>query len=226
MAKNMYSFVDKRWNPVRGKCVFDCSYCYTKQWGRSYPLHLDRRVLKKDLGNGKIIFICSGCDLFAPDVPYEWQNLIVEQTQKYTENQYLWHTKNPYYLVNRIRPAANYIACVTIETNKYLPSTISSAPMPWERIKYLHQWEGKRMITIEPIINFDLEPFVEMIKDILPIQVNIGADSRKCNLPEPSREKIIELISELENFTTVHKKSNLGRLLHSETLNKYPMRAK
>ena len=212
MARNMYEFVDKRWNPVRGKCLFDCSYCYTKQWGRSYPLHLDEKVLWEDLGNGKMIFICSGCDLFAPDVPIEWIYRVIEQTRKYRKNQYLWHTKNPERLIGIIDPLPNDIACITIETNKYNPH-ISKAESPSNRFISFQNWYGKRMLTIEPIMEFDLDIFIGMIKEIMPYQVNIGADSRHCNLPEPPKEKIIELISELEKFTTVHKKSNLRRLL-------------
>jgi len=52
-----------------------------------------------------------------------------------------------------------------------------------------------------------------MLKECEPIQVNIGSDSGKHNLPEPSREKVLELISELEKFTAIHNKSNLKRLL-------------
>ena len=219
MAKNMYTFVDERWNPVRGKCMFDCSYCYTKQWNRTYPLRLDEKVLKKDLGRGKYIFICSGCDLFAPDVPIEWIYRVLEHTRKYPENRYLWHTKNPLRLSSIIKPEANDIACVTIETNRYIPSTISNAPMPIIRMEYLRDlWEGKRMITVEPIMDFDLDLFPGMILEARPMQVNIGADSRKCGLPEPPKEKIIALISELEKFTTVYKKSNLGRVLNEKNL--------
>jgi len=212
MAKNMYEFVDERWNPVRGKCVFDCSYCYTKQWGRSYPLRLDEKVLNKNLGCGKMIFICSGCDLFAPDVPIEWIYRVIERTRKYINNEYLWHTKNPSRLTTIIDPLPNDIACVTIESNRYTPH-ISKAVSPDNRFNDLRYWYGKKMITIEPIMDFDLDIFTRMIREVSPYQVNIGADSRNCNLPEPSREKIIALISELENFTTVHKKTNLDRLL-------------
>jgi DNA repair photolyase len=27
---NMYPFVTHTWNPIRGKCPHDCSYCYMK----------------------------------------------------------------------------------------------------------------------------------------------------------------------------------------------------
>ena len=54
-----------------------------------------------------------------------------------------------------------------------------------------------------------------MIKTCNPIQVNIGADSshKRNKLPEPPKEKILELIEELEKFTSVVQKKNLRRLL-------------
>lgn len=69
------------------------------------------------------------------------------------------------------------------------------------------------LVTIEPLCDFDLNEFVEIIKKAQPVQVNIGADSKGCNLPEPSKEKILALIAELNKFTIIHKKSNLERLL-------------
>lgn len=44
-------------------------------------------------------------------------------------------------------------------------------------------------------------------------QVNIGADSGKNNLSEPSAEKVRALIDELSKFTKVVQKKNLRRLL-------------
>ena len=73
----------------------------------------------------------------------------------------------------------------------------------------------KKYITIEPIMDFDLPEFIKMIKSCNPIQVNIGADSspKRNNLSEPSKGKILALIEELEQFTTVVQKKNLARLL-------------
>jgi len=59
-----------------------------------------------------------------------------------------------------------------------------------------------------------------MLKECEPLQVNIGADSGKNGLPEPPIEKVLELVAELEKFTTIHNKSNLGRLLKSGNDNK------
>lgn len=37
-------------------------------------------------------------------------------------------------------------------------------------------------------------------------------DSGRNNLPEPSKEKVLQLVAELEKFTVIHNKKNLGRL--------------
>jgi hypothetical protein len=71
----------------------------------------------------------------------------------------------------------------------------------------------KTFVTVEPIMDFDLPEFVELIKRANPIQVNIGADTGHNNLPEPPKGKVLELIAALGEFTTVKQKSNLSRLL-------------
>jgi len=45
-----------------------------------------------------------------------------------------------------------------------------------------------------------------------PVQVNIGADSGNNNLPEPSWEKIQQLVGILEKKTRVVLKKNIKRL--------------
>lgn len=29
---NMYNFITHTWNPIKGKCWHDCSYCYMKKF--------------------------------------------------------------------------------------------------------------------------------------------------------------------------------------------------
>jgi hypothetical protein len=93
---------------------------------------------------------------------------------------------------------------------------MGNTPTPWERaqeMNNIHQIGFKTMVTIEPILDFDIKELYQLVKMCKPFQVNIGADSCHHNLPEPPKEKIIELISELEKFTTVYKKNNLRRLM-------------
>jgi len=68
-------------------------------------------------------------------------------------------------------------------------------------------------VTIEPVMDFDLDELVALIRKCEPAQVNIGADTGGNKLPEPSPEKLRELITGLEEFTTIHSKRNLSRLL-------------
>jgi protein gp37 len=75
---NMYAWVDFTWNPIKGACPYNCGYCYTRRWGDLRPLlHLDERELRVDLMSGNCVFVCSGCDLFHPDISkvYPQKNL-------------------------------------------------------------------------------------------------------------------------------------------------------
>ena len=69
------------------------------------------------------------------------------------------------------------------------------------------------MISVEPIMEFDLEILTSWIKRREPEFVNIGADSKGHKLPEPSPEKVRDLIDSLKKFTEVKVKDNLKRLL-------------
>ncbi|MDR1626430.1 MAG: DUF5131 family protein [Spirochaetia bacterium] len=211
---NMYSFITHQWNPVRGKCPYNCSYCYVGRWGNAQKsLYIDRKDLKSPLGAGRFIFICSGCDIFHSDVPRDWITDVRNQTLQYPDNKYLWHTKNPQRLVELIEPGPADVACVTIESNIGYEK-ISMASVPFERAMYLRKWEGRKMITVEPILDFDLDVFIDLILSCKPDQVNIGADSGRNRLPEPTLWKIEQLVYALEiNSITVHQKKNLNRLI-------------
>jgi protein gp37 len=214
---NMYDFVTHTWNPVKGKCSFECSYCYVGKWKQEQkPIHLDEKELNANLCEGNFIFVCSGCDLFADDVPKEWICRILDRTDEFPKNKYLIHTKNPEKAMNIDEYAELFndrmTLCVTIETNRQIAYHISNAPPPIERAVPLNRYQGERMITIEPILDFDVDIFSEMILYAKPQQVNIGADSGRNNLPEPSAEKIGELIKRLELYTKVHLKKSFVML--------------
>jgi hypothetical protein len=100
----------------------------------------------------------------------------------------------------------------TIETNR--ENDFTGGQLIRDRAKSMSMLEGFRtFVTIEPIMDFDLDELLFLLKGIQPEFVNIGADSKNHGLSEPSKEKVLELISELNKFTVVRKKSNLDRLL-------------
>ena len=54
---DMYKFVNYTWNPIKGKCLHDCSYCYMKQINpNANPPRLAEYELNTDLGCGRGIF--------------------------------------------------------------------------------------------------------------------------------------------------------------------------
>lgn len=207
---NMYEFITHTWNTVKGQCSHDCSYCYMKRWGRLKPVRFDEKELKTDLGAGNFIFVGSSCDMWANDIPEDWIIKTLEHCGRY-DNRYLFQTKNPEN-IRRILVYESHV-CITLETNRHYPEIMRNCPTPEQRVEQMKLIRHPLYITIEPILDYDLPIFVEMIKMCQPLQVNIGADSGKHNLPEPDKGKISELIHELEKFTVIHNKSNLHRLL-------------
>lgn len=216
---NMYTWVTDEWNPVKGKCSHDCSYCYMKRWGKQNPVHLCENEFKVDLGSGRFIFVVSGSDLFANDIPEEWIFKTIQYCCKF-DNTYLFQTKNPTRIFelmtnyDLVLPAKVKI-CTTIETNRWHYPELGSAPDPEGRSFFMSKITLDKYVTIEPIMDFDLPEMVNLIKQCNPIQVNIGADSGNNHLPEPSKEKILALIDELKKFTVIDQKRNLNRLLNS-----------
>jgi hypothetical protein len=178
------------------------------------PVRFDEKELKTDLGSGNFIFVGSSCDMFAGLIPYEWIVKTVKHCNQY-DNSYFFQSKDPawFYIVT-LYCFKDYSLCTTIETNRQYPEIMGDAPYPINRAIAFNKIPiEQKYITIEPIMDFDLSELVEMIKMCEPRQVNIGADSCGHKLPEPTPDKILQLIDELSKFTIVHQKSNLKRLL-------------
>lgn len=214
---NMYDFVTHTWNTVKGRCPHDCSYCYMKRWGDQKPVRFDKSELKTDLGSCNYIFVGSSCDMFAEGIPLDW---ILETIAKMNQhdNRYLLQSKMPsrMAMLQKQLDHTRTVVCTTIETNRHYRKIMRFAPIPLLRAEAMKSMERiEKYVTIEPIIDFDMEPMVELIKICDPIQVNIGADSGSNRLPEPPYEKVLELIDRLKQFTMVAKKRNLGRLERS-----------
>jgi DNA repair photolyase len=213
---NMYPDV-KTWNGMYGMCQFMCVYCYNKiHWKKWGNMRLNEKALKDNLGENNFYFVGSSCDMFAEAIPDWWITSVLTHCLAYPHNTYLMQTKNPKRMYGFYRHSwmgNNYIYGTTIESNRQYPE-FSKAPSVDERKKWITLFSGKKMLSVEPIMDFDLESFVEMIKDIRAEYVSIGANSLKyITLPEPPKEKVIALITELRKFTEVRIKPNLNRLM-------------
>lgn len=222
---NMYEFVTHTWNPLAGECPHRCSYCSTNKLSSRYPVikakysgepRLDDRQMADNLGKDNFIFVCAQNDLFACGVPAEIIISILDKCCRY-DNRYLFQTKNPDRIlgfIDRLPPGKSVI-CTTIESDidYEVYSSIDAYSNQRLRACAMSEIELLKYVTIEPIMDFDLDEMTKLIYKCDPVQVNIGADSGGNNLTEPPKQKILELISELSKFTKVVLKPNLSRLL-------------
>ena len=223
---NMFEWITHTWNPIKGKCSHDCSYCYMKHWGEQKPIRLSENEFKTNLGEDNFIFVGSSTDIFAQNVPKEWIERVLYKCSK-NKNRYLFQTKNPARISHfngaftnlLVKNMRQVIVGTTIESNRYYKEFMRNSPKPSKRAEVMSRFLYPKIITIEPIIDFDLDIFSSMLKNINPEWISIGADSQNSNLPEPSEDKIKNLILELEKFTKIILKPNLKRLYKQSSLN-------
>lgn len=182
----------------------------------SGELFLIEKELLKNEGSGEVIFVQDCGDLFASSVPAEWIEKVLKHLCDYPDNTYLFQTKNPmrfFDFMGKYPPKK--ILGTTLESNR--DYQISKAPSPFMRhieMKGLSKYNVETMISIEPVMDFDLEVFTDWIREINPKFVSVGADSKfRTKLEEPSKEKLERLVVILKTFTEVKNKDNLKRLM-------------
>lgn len=219
---NMYDDV-VTWNPLGGQCPHQCAYCSTNRLKRfpviKYKYSGELRLfsdLHKLPKKPATIFVAAQNDLFAEAVPDSFILRVMSECQINTQHRYFFQTKNPgRYLDFKFNIPKGSILCTTLETNRWYDHIMGNSSRPENRAWYMKDIVGfEKHITVEPIMDFDMRGMVAMIKHCNPTRVNIGADSKGNNLPEPSKEKILALIEALRAMDIeVKQKSNLARLI-------------
>jgi protein gp37 len=180
----------------------------------SGPTSFDRKKAAEDLGEWNTVFMENCSDLFAAAVPDAMIRKVLAHCRRYPKNTYLFHTKNPARFADYLAAMPpKRILGVTAETNRPTP-TISLAPSPMARLAAFGGLPGSKLITIEPIMDFDLAPFGAALLAAKPDFVIVGADSKGTTLPEPPKAKILALLALLRKAKVrVDRKTNLARLL-------------
>jgi len=180
----------------------------------------DYKIVEKELSKkfkvNENVFVGNCNDLFQKDVPDLFIKEILKFYRGFRETNFIFQTKNPHRVIYHASelPIKSTVI-TTIESNRDYPEIYNGeVPKIKDRINGISFFTlVKTQITIEPILDFDLEIFVAMLKKANVNQINIGANTSKLKLPEPRANKILYLIKELETFTVVKQKSNLERLL-------------
>jgi hypothetical protein len=210
---NMYAHA-KTWNPFKG-CGYDCPYCihsFQLQSKRQKQLcqrcydyvphcHPDR--LGK-IPSAEIVFVAGNADIsFCPPAfTHQILDAIERHNERCPYKIYYFQSKRPAYFEPFLaRLPANVILVTTLETNRDAGyEQISKAPPPSVRYaQFLDLDYPRKVVTVEPLMAFDIDTFPRWIVQLKPEYVWIGLNSRPqaVQLPEPSTAKVKELIESL-----------------------------
>lgn len=214
------------WNPFRG-CDFGCRYCepsFKRQAKRqkqncklcySFEPHFHPERLKT-LPGTPIVFVCGVGDLSfcRDDHMREIIGRVVEHDEKHADRTYYFQSKRPSFFAPYIAELSkNCVLVTTLETNRddgY--EKISKAPPPSERHRqFLELDYPRKVVTIEPVLDFDLDPFVDMILAVNPEYVWLGYNSqpKSVSLPEPDTTKMSALMNALKGSGIAIKEKDL-----------------
>jgi DNA repair photolyase len=210
---NMYQWVDYTTSPIKG-CEHDCSYCYL----RAIPnFNFEPRFSEKELNcrrePGATFFFGSAADMWGKWVPSEWIQRVLNTCDDMFAI-YVFQSKNPERF-HEFQSQFNrsFMLGTTIESDIYYAD--SKAPPVYQRAYELSQLHEniKRFVTIEPVMDFNMDIMLNLVLGTEPDFVNIGCDSKGHGLVEPPGRKVKELICRLEQKTEVRIKPNLRRIL-------------
>ena len=184
---NMYQHSVYQWNPFVG-CKHQCVYCLSsfqaqiKRWAKKncpecykfepHYRHLEDR-LKQQLPRTKFmqfIFTCSNGDVAFCKT--ESLRKIVDRIRSESSKTFLIQSKDPEKF-NRLIFPDNVILGITLETNRNKNyGKYSKAPIPSKRYgDFLAVKHPLKMVTVEPVMDFDLNVMVHWIKKINPCMV-------------------------------------------------------
>ncbi len=218
----MFSIVTSTWNPISG-CLYDCRYCWAKslaltklktakRYANGFKPSFNTSEFRVNFGRGDLVFVADMGDMFAPFIPDRWIKQVLDHIRQFPEADFLFMTKNPKrYLELLPFIPQNTILGTTIETDMnslIVEGKVSFAPPPSERAEAMKllDWDRK-IVSIEPILQFNFDVIIKWIAEIDPFIVYVGYDNYGCHLHEPSIQQTFELLHKLSETALVIKKT-------------------
>lgn len=212
--KKMYSERRENVSVFRG-CGYSCSYCAFRtslrrspcEKCRTFEPHAHMEVLDRTPPKtraGEFLTIGLTGDISFMDMADFWE--VIEYCRKWRDRTFLIQSKKPWYFLQflehimPLRIPDNVIIGTTIETNR-TTDTISKASEPVLRGYALNLLNHRTEVTIEPIMDFDLQNMLDWMQALAPEFIYIGYNSNpNIRLPEPSLSKTIELTEGLRDL--------------------------
>lgn len=210
---NMYLHSKLQWNVGVG-CDHQCKYCEdsfqrqmkrqkhncTKCYTFTPHFHPERLNIKLPETKGpQFIWPFSSADIAF--MKEEWVRQVLQKIREHRDKTFFFQTKDPQSLKKYSFPA-NVILGITLETNDnemYKQKKISKAPSPTKRAKIFADIDHRRkVITIEPIMEFDTVKMLELCSQIDPVRIYMGYDTKNSKVPEPTYHEFQTLIKALE----------------------------
>lgn len=231
VVSKMFTFPDSgamtTWNPYVG-CEFNCynGGCWARHLAETRLKHLPQYRdgfhphwvgWKGDLlysprfKADSWVFVCSMGDIsFATNAEFRQIRDVIKCN---SQTHFLLQSKNPKRFQDWVPFPENVWLGTTIETNRDT-SQWSKAPLTENRwMEFYNVDHPHKLVSIEPIMDMDTGILASWVKFIRPEIVFVGADSRHNNLPEPSWDKVQELLTRLREFLPqVIEKAGLERL--------------
>lgn len=219
----MFKTITRTWNPFVG-CEYECynSGCWARRLALNKLNHLPRysdgfkpkfieKELLKRFKPGEFVFVSDMGDIsFATTTEVV---KILNRISQFPLTNFLIQSKNPKRFQDwGVTFPLNVYLATTIETNRGYKLT--KAPFPVDRYMAIVSFNHPhKFISIEPIMNFDLDRLLFWMKQINPEIIEVGADNYSNHLPEPPWWKVEALLKGLRDFCPkVVEKEGLERL--------------
>ena len=218
----MFNIVTATWNPITG-CVYNCNYCWARdlattklknshRYSQGFKPSLNEKEFNSKFGKGDLIFVSDMGDMFGDFTPVRWIRQVLDHIRQFPEADFLFMTKNPKrYLELLPQIPENTILGATIETTSdeiVQTDKLSSAPLPSKRYEAMKALDwNRKIVSVEPILDFDLNTFSKWIEDINPFLVYVGYDNYNHKLREPTLGQTIELMNRLSEISLVIRKT-------------------
>jgi hypothetical protein len=205
------------WNPAVG-CEWGCVYCKDSfqailkrfmgkkcEGCKTYKPHYHPERLNRIPSGKQNIFVFGNGDIAFYDEEFVIKTIMlipayISRHPNNAKKTFYFQSKDPLVFekyLDYFKTIPNITLITTLETNRdegY--NKISKAPPPSERALDFKTLDfPRKIVTVEPILDFDLGDFFWMLKNINPLMIYMGYNSRpkKITLPEPSLEKFYGL---------------------------------
>lgn len=225
----MFKSITSTWNVYKG-CRFNCTYCNARKAAETRFRHIARyrdgfkpKLIETELQRrfkpGQFIFVA-----YMGDIAFATKDQllrILAKVREFPETWFLIQSKNPRQLYDwcadwGICAPPNVYVGTTIESNR--DYGVTKAPSPYDRFLYLNGYpHDLKFLSIEPIMDFDLDEFVIWIGAMKPQIIEVGADNYHNHLVEPPWWKVEKLLNNLRGICpNVIEKEGLKRLKGAE----------